>query len=77
MADGKLQWHPGFSAALRLELEHELAKLEIHDEYLLSKKPMQMDVLVVKKEKDVPIHKNIGRLFRKHNIIEYKLPLLN
>lgn len=72
--DGKLQWHPAFSAALRIELENELDILDIKDEYLLSHKPMQMDILVIKKEKSMDIQKNIGRIFRKHNIIEYKAP---
>ena len=30
MTDGKLQWHPGFSAALRVELEEELDLSLIH-----------------------------------------------
>lgn len=72
--DGTLQWHPAFAAALRIEFEAELDILEIHDEYPLSKKPMLVDVLVVKKEAQRPVHKNIGRIFRKHNIIEYKAP---
>lgn len=74
MEDGKLQWHPAFAAALRIELEDEMEKLDIKDEYTLSKKPMQIDVLVVKKEKKEPIRKNIGRIFRTYNIIEYKAP---
>lgn len=74
MSEGKLQWHPAFSAALRIELEEELDALYIEEEHILGRKPMQMDVLVIKKERDVPIKKNIGRIFRKHNIIEYKAP---
>lgn len=74
MTDGRLQWHSGFSAALRVELEDELDELCIEDENMLSKKPMQIDVLVVKKKGEQPIRKNIGRIFRKHNIIEYKSP---
>lgn len=74
MTDGRLQWHSGFSAALRVELEDGLDELCIEDEHMLSKKPMQIDVLVVKKKGEQPIRKNIGRIFRKHNIIEYKSP---
>ena len=48
--------------------------LEMHEEYLLSKKPLQMDILIIKKLKDIQIRKDIGRIFRKHNIIEYKSP---
>lgn len=74
MTDGRLQGHSGFNAALRVELEDELDELCIEDEHMLSKKPMQIDVLVVKKKGEQPIRKNIGRIFRKHNIIEYKSP---
>ena len=74
MSEEKLQWHPAFSAALHIELEEELDVLYIEEEHMLSKKPMQVDVLIIKKEKDVPIRKNIGRIFRKYNIIEYKAP---
>ena len=31
-------------------------------------------MLIVKKERDVSIRKNIGRIFRTHNIVEYKSP---
>ena len=55
-------------------MEDELDELCIEDEHMLSKKPMQIDVLVVKKKGEQPIRKNIGRIFRKHNIIEYKSP---
>ncbi len=33
-----------------------------------------MDVLVLKKERDVDIEYDIGRIFRGHNVIEYKSP---
>ena len=70
----KLQWHPAFGAALRITLQDEMQYLEMHEEHLLSKKPLQIDVLIIKKLRDVEIKKTIGRIFRKHNIIEYKSP---
>ena len=36
---------------------------------------MQIDVLIIKKRTNDLIHKNIGQIFRKHNIIEYKSPI--
>lgn len=69
-----MQWHPAFVAALHIEFENELDSLEIRAEHLLSKKPLQIDVLIIRKTDDIPIHKNIGQIFRKHNIIEYKSP---
>ena len=74
MEKAKLQWHPAFGAALRITLQDEMQYLEMHEEYLLSKKPLQMDILIIKKLRDVQIKKTIGRIFRKHNIIEYKSP---
>lgn len=74
MENTKLQWHPAFSAALRITLREEMKFLEMHEEFPLSRKPPQIDVLIIKKLRTVTIHKAIGRIFRKHNIIEYKAP---
>ncbi len=70
----KLQWHPAFTAALRITLADEMQYLDMMEEYPLSKKPPQIDVLIIKKLRDVAIKKKIGRIFRRHNIIEYKSP---
>lgn len=74
MKDVKLQWHPALDAALQIELEENLSDLIFDAEHLLSKKPMQIDLLIIKKRSDVHIHKNIGHIFKGHNIIEYKSP---
>ena len=74
-ANGKLlQWHPAFYADLQIEFREETEKLKFEREYLLSSKPMAIDVLIIKKKDAEPIHKNIGKIFRKYNIIEYKSP---
>ena len=57
----------------RIEFGDEAKYLEFDPEHLISKKPMQIDVLV-KNEKHVKLKKNIGRVFRQYNIIEYKSP---
>ncbi len=74
MTKEKLQWHPGFSAALRMTFADEMKYLDLQEEYMLSKKPPQIDVLILKKAKNITIQKRIGKLFRGHNIIEYKSP---
>ncbi len=74
MSEEKLQWHPAFAAALRITLSDEMEYLDLREEYLLSKAPPKIDVLVIKKLKEVSIQKKIGRIFRGHNIIEYKSP---
>lgn len=74
MEKTKLQWHPAFGVALRITMQDEMKYLEMHEEHLLSKKPLQMDILIIKKTQDIQIKKKIGMIFRKHNIIEYKSP---
>lgn len=69
-----LQWHPAFFAGLQIEFAEEAKYLEFESEHMLSSKPMQLDVLVIKKDKKRQIKKNIGRIFRTYNIVEYKSP---
>ena len=69
-----LQWHPAFYAGIQIELEEERDKLIFENEHQLSTKPLEIDVLIIKKQEGVQIQKNIGRIFRGHNIVEYKSP---
>ena len=69
-----LQWHPAIYSGLQIELQEDKDNLIFENEHQLSAKPMEIDVLIVKKEKALPVKKNIGRIFRMHNIIEYKSP---
>ncbi len=69
-----LQWHPAFYAGIQIELERDLDSLIFENEHQLGTKPKQIDVLIIKKEKEKPLHTNIGKLFRKYNIVEYKSP---
>lgn len=68
-----LQWHPAFYAGIQIEFGEEAAYLDFKQEYPLGTKPKQIDVLIKKDQKTV-LRKNIGRIFRTHNIIEYKGP---
>lgn len=69
-----LQWHPAFQAALQVELKEDRAFLTFEEEYNLSKKPLQIDTLVVKKKAGYVVRKSIGKIFRQYNIVEYKSP---
>lgn len=69
-----IEWHPAFEASIQIEFENEIDKMTFEPEHLLSKLPMRIDELVIKLRDDEKIEKNIGRIFRKHNIIEYKSP---
>ena len=42
------------------------------EEYQLTKKPLQIDVLIIKKTRKHQVKNEIGRIFRRHNIVEYK-----
>lgn len=68
-----LQWHPAFYAGIQIEFGKEAEYLDFEQEYPLGTKPKMIDVLI-KKPKDRVLKKNIGRIFRTHNIIEYKAP---
>ena len=59
MEKRKLQWHPAFGAALRITLKEEMEFLVMQEEYLLSKKPPQIDILIIKKLRDIPLRKAI------------------
>ena len=72
--ESRIQWHPAFYAATKLELRDNIDELEFYPEYNLSKKPLQADLLIIEKNSDVQIKNVIGHIFRKHNIVEYKSP---
>ena len=74
MSKKYLQWHPAFQAALRIELQKDQDMLTFLEEYPLSKKPLQIDVVILKNETDQAMYASMGQLFLKHNIVEYKSP---
>ena len=74
VSEQKIQWHPGFTAAMKLELRSYNKHLIYHEEYLLNPKPIQIDLLVIEKTTNLKIKEAIGRNFRRHNIFEYKSP---
>ena len=68
------QWHPAFCSAMRLELSEDAGYLEYMNEYNLNSKPLQIDLLIVKKKEEIELQNEIGKMFRRYNIIEYKSP---
>ena len=68
----KVYWHEAFFEALQLEFIDYLHLLEFENEHQLSKEALIMDVLIIKKRPGEKIHKNIGQIFKGHNIIEFK-----
>lgn len=74
ISDKHLQWHQAFYASIQIEFEKESDKLIFENEHHIGTQPKRIDVLIVKNDSQTSIEKNIGRIFRKHNIIEYKSP---
>ena len=72
--DEKISWHPAFFEAIQLELEEYGDNLQFIPEYPLTREPLRIDVVIIKKSRDIPIEKNIAAIFRKENIVEYKSP---
>jgi hypothetical protein len=72
--DTHTSWHPAFLEAIKLELDEYGDMLEYTSEYQLTKEPLRIDVVIIKKRKNVSIKKNIAAIFRGNNIIEYKSP---
>jgi hypothetical protein len=70
----RVSWHPAFLDAMRLELDQYRDRLEFSPEYQLTAEPLRIDLLIIKKPKDLVITKNIAAIFRETNIIEYKSP---
>jgi hypothetical protein len=74
MATEKIQWHPAFFQAMRLELEPYKDILEFTSESQITSEPLRIDLVIVKKASGIVIDKNIARIFKRVNILEYKSP---
>jgi len=70
----KLQWHTAFLQAIQMELLEYRDYLEFRCEYQLTSEPLRIDLLIIKKPKELTINKNIARIFRMDNVVEYKSP---
>ena len=73
-AEEKIQWHQGFFGGIQLDLRAYRDSLTFEKEHELSQKALKMDMLILKKRDDTRIETSYGRMFRKHNVIEYKSP---
>ena len=70
----KLYWHPAFIEAMQQELFEYLDVLEFRQEHHLTTEPLQIDLIIIKKKRDIVLNKNIAKIFRGVNVIEYKSP---
>ena len=74
MEDTLIQWHPAFVAAMELELVENRKDLRFEAEHNLNTRPLEIDLLIIKKEASVELKNEIGKFFRKDNLLEYKSP---
>jgi hypothetical protein len=69
-----IPWHTAFFEAIQMELDEYSRDLQFTSEYPLNTQPLRIDVVIIKKSRDILIEKNIALIFRKENIVEYKNP---
>lgn len=69
-----MQWHPACFAALNLEFMENKHELEILQEQPINELPLRVDALIIKKRQRCNIRNEMGKLFRIHNLVEYKSP---
>lgn len=69
-----VQCHPGFYSAAELEFLSNKSDLEFQREFNLSKEPIRMDLLIIKKLTDVRIENELRHIFKRFNVVEYKNP---
>ncbi len=74
MAKEKIKWHPAFAAAIQLEFKEYEKFLEYSVEHELTQEQLKIDVVIIKKLKEIEINKSVGKILRKYNIFEYKSP---
>lgn len=77
MAENKIKtvsnvdWHSGFYGAIGLEFIENDDDITLIDEHRLNHQPIRIDLLVVKKNREIQIANELGAAFRGHNIMEY------
>ena len=74
MGEIDIAWHPGFYSATELDFLEYSDVLEYEREHSLSKEPLKIDFMVIKRLANVEIENDIGRIFRTYNIFEFKSP---
>jgi hypothetical protein len=74
LEDKRITWHTAFYDAIRLDLIQYHDVLDFDIEHSLTREPLRIDLVIIKKRKEARIEKPIAVLFREINIVEYKSP---
>ena len=73
-ATPKSDWHAGFEALLRIEAYKYGDKIQIRTEEEIGVMPPRTDFIILVAEDGLELEKDIFRIFKKINILEYKNP---
>ena len=71
-SSGYRQWHLPFQTVLRLSLEPDAGHYMITPERELTRKPLRIDFLILRLEEGYRMRSSLGKLLKKHTIVEYK-----
>ncbi|MBE5870602.1 MAG: hypothetical protein E7294_05020 [Lachnospiraceae bacterium] len=74
MAVPRSDWHTAFEAILLIDLHKYGSRVSLVREQVLGAEPPRVDYLIVTEDESVTFEKEIFRMFRKFNVIEYKNP---
>lgn len=66
------QYHPALCNAMELELYYDKDLLEFSQSVVLNTLPREIDFLVIRRTKPGQVRSELGRIFRKCNIWEFK-----
>ena len=69
-----IDWHVGFVSAMKLELIESKDNLIYDEEHHIANRAQRIDLLIIKKAGSPQIVNEIGEIFDKFNIVEYKSP---
>jgi hypothetical protein len=69
-----LDWHAAFREAIELDFEDYKDVLSFEFEHNLTTQPLRIDALIIKKSPGAVITKNLGKIFKDFNVLEYKNP---
>ena len=67
-------YHSAFKSGLEVLLWPYREQIEIREEIVLKKQGIRVDLLLLKPDSNIKIDNDICRIFRTHNILEYKRP---
>ena len=67
-------WHAGFEALLRIETYKYGNRVRLRTEEVLGEEPPRTDYMILIEDQETEFDKDIFKIFRKFNIIEYKNP---